>query len=529
MPTLCGGISCVRGNLARLTLTMRERKQTSCTSYGVVTNTLPAWVSFSSVPIRNGSQFSFCRVNKLKGASPSLFTIAPFKMSIADDSSSDAYKQFAEMLDMGSAKTRGPPPRSIPESQPAEDACIESEDAGDAYAEFSELLGVEKKEGAMKDVVISVPKAKPVPTDVLPEDYNEFDELLQQNGGMGKKRLKGSKRFISFKDVKQPPKKAGRTPIDARKGPDSVPVSADDVTASPVLSEDEMAQAYAVMMEEFGTGVHDHVQAWLPDSDIDDEERIIPVPTLQRPPIHPDRSMKVEDAVELEKAVPKESYDTDVDSASSQMEPVYLKEKPVFPGISDASHGTGEGLVISSEIETTKEFREDDPMIAVDGKRIVEASSHESMSAPLAESIAASKPALHQKPHRTQQAVDIELQQTGSTERLDRKRQHLETRKDKNSGDQAVTKSLGAERPEERETTIIEGTQNSTPQGFLSANDAPLLLENPPPLRPVPLEEKPRVDGQTLSTKARDGKSTIPWEEMKALILQNPKLVHKIQ
>lgn len=208
--------------------------------------------------------------------------------SSEDSSSAEDYEMFADLLNMDSSTNRAPPTKA---EEPS--SVTKTDVEKDSYAEFSELLGVENEESSSKESKKTVSKVAIKKIEIDPEDYNIFDSLLQRSGGTGKKPVKGSQRYIRKASIATPARPSEPRPTvstDADQTSDIPPPA----PKRPIfLTKEETAEAYAVMREEFGAGMHSDVEQWLPDAEVTSLEEIEPAVVeekpiiLQKPPTRP--------------------------------------------------------------------------------------------------------------------------------------------------------------------------------------------------------------------------------------------------
>lgn len=169
---------------------------------------------------------------------------------------SDAYKQFAEMLDMRSPDQSDVFPKSKAAEESSEEENAEAE-IEDDYAIFADMIDVDRSKTQSKIERKVIPKAEPKTVNIDPADYALFDNLLKKSGGSGKKALKGSKAFLNSAVAKKALKSDGKL---SKKGedmrdllraiaPKTVPPR--EVKRSGA-SPEETASAYEQMMNEFG-------------------------------------------------------------------------------------------------------------------------------------------------------------------------------------------------------------------------------------------------------------------------------------
>lgn len=167
------------------------------------------------------------------------------------------------------------------------------------YDEFSQLLRLENQEYKSQEGRKIVSEAKPKKVEINPGDYDVFNSLLQQSGGTGRKTLKGSKRFVTKRQALQdlnPPQSSSMEQDDWNEPSAPEPVqSGEKIDASEQrssgLSEEETAEAYAVMMEEFGADLHGKAVAPKPVMDPSEVVTELPIPQLRRPPNRPGGSV----------------------------------------------------------------------------------------------------------------------------------------------------------------------------------------------------------------------------------------------
>lgn len=190
-----------------------------------------------------------------------------------ENSYTDEYKKFAEMLGTGRSGRFG---RGNNAALSKEHTSTEST-SNESYAEFSEMLGLESKtpvqqKGTEPKAVSSSQSRK---TKIDPRDYQLFDSMLQKSGGTGRKPVKGSKRFMT-----RPPsldKKRSERSAILSNDEDLVSLeSPTDIQAGQSessrrqrhMTAEETAQAYAIMMEEFGDSLHEtSVEVFADDDD----------------------------------------------------------------------------------------------------------------------------------------------------------------------------------------------------------------------------------------------------------------------
>lgn len=294
-----------------------------------------AWVAISAASLRRRSVSSFCGAQPLRrrvyrSAKPTFLNIS----SISETSNTDDYAQFADMLDKGASS--GAPSASDSNSPTLKGALEESEDVNvesEKYAEFSELLGLENRQHKSDHGRQNIAEATPRKVVIDPGDYDLFDSLLQQTGGTGRKPMKGSKKYV-LRPVSTPAVRSDSTKIhDDGLGDRSEDgfAPSQETRSAPHLSDEETAQAYAIMMEEFGAGIHGSAVELPTDSDEVDVEP--DKPKLLTPPTRPGDTARHQSRVEL----PKTLYD-DIDTngpadrtARAPPTPPELKAKPIAP------------------------------------------------------------------------------------------------------------------------------------------------------------------------------------------------------
>ncbi|CDF35821.1 unnamed protein product [Chondrus crispus] len=241
----------------------------------------------------------------------------------------DEYAQFAEKLDVGTTK----PAPSPSDDLSATKETVVKEEEKKKYAEFAELLGVEERQPSSDPVRKEVGEAAPKTVDIDPRDYDIFDKLLHRSGGTGRKPVKGSKRFTSAAAV------TGRErPVqsDIPSATDEVPdTSKDRQNEGTVLSEgmnvsafseEQVEDAYDVMMEEFGSDFHGRAKAKPIDAPAAEVEA--PVPDLQAPPIRPG-TPSIDNHGNPDPGSKPIQPETEV----AQTPPPELKAKPMQPGL----------------------------------------------------------------------------------------------------------------------------------------------------------------------------------------------------
>ena len=200
----------------------------------------------------------------------------------------DEYAQFAEQLDVGTTK---PAPSSSDDLNGTEETVVKEEEKKQ-YAEFAELLGVEERPPSSDPVRKEVGEAAPKTVDIDPRDYDIFDKLLHRSGGTGRKPVKGSKRFTSAAALtgRERPVQPG-IPSATSEVPDTMKDRQNEGTVLPegmnvsAFSEEQVEDAYDIMMEEFGSDFHGRAKAKPIDAPAAEVEA--PVPALQAPPIRP--------------------------------------------------------------------------------------------------------------------------------------------------------------------------------------------------------------------------------------------------
>eukprot|EP00177_Eucheuma_denticulatum_P003840 GFKZ01006937.1.p1 GENE.GFKZ01006937.1~~GFKZ01006937.1.p1 ORF type:complete len:897 (-),score=167.44 GFKZ01006937.1:378-3068(-) len=210
------------------------------------------------------------------------------------NSAAEEYRKFSELLGVDpSARGANGPDSSSVKRKVDENETLQR----DAYDEFSNALGVggERRVDGTPEGGTTRFDAKPKKAEIDPADYQIFDSLLRQSGGTGRKSLKGSKRFmkrppppkVKRKQVPEPFRGVGTTGSaqnlsQGRPGPEKV-------LRRPVqFTEQEKADAYAFMREEFGYGMHDLNSPQRTGDSLNEEEEdeIDPV-RLVTPPTRP--------------------------------------------------------------------------------------------------------------------------------------------------------------------------------------------------------------------------------------------------
>lgn len=164
----------------------------------------------------------------------------------------------------------------------------------DGYDEFSQLLGLEDQEYKSEEGRKKVFEAAPRKAVIHPRDYDIFNTLLERSGGTGRKPLKGSKRYVTKRQAVQglKPRQVANSSEDLQEQTFSKPSQGEtnmevNKQTSASLSEEETIQAYAIMMEEFGADLHG--KAVEPEVVSKDPEVVAaePVPVLRPPPTRP--------------------------------------------------------------------------------------------------------------------------------------------------------------------------------------------------------------------------------------------------
>lgn len=225
-----------------------------------------------------------------------------------------------------------------------------------AYADFADMLGLDGSSNEQEDSKKSVAKLSPKKVEIDPADYSLFDAMLERTGGTGTKPTKGGKRYSAYlKNNKREGARRGNIENDVdsqtRNFDEGLEMSAKDTHAKYSLTAEEKSQAYAVMMEEFGPGVHDMVETLSPDDDPDELE---PPIQLFEPPKRPGLPHPAEAATE--------EYDT----ATSEPATIYadirekddsllLETKPSRPIYDDQStlNETAEHALLQDDMEAT--------------------------------------------------------------------------------------------------------------------------------------------------------------------------------
>lgn len=153
----------------------------------------------------------------------------------------------------------------------------------DQYAAFSKMLGVEDQsptpsKPSTDNVVV---KAKERKVEIDQRDYDMFNALLEKSGGTGRKPMKGSKKYQTV-SLNIP-----SAPVEKKQLQDTLEVRSDindenqmPSSTSPTNIVEETDDGYMFMMEEFGSGIHDH-QTLNRSSDDDKEQRASSL--LQKP------------------------------------------------------------------------------------------------------------------------------------------------------------------------------------------------------------------------------------------------------
>lgn len=244
--------------------------------------------------------------------------------------SADEYAQFKDMLNTETS-AGATSPSDAQGAGPVESQVANAEQ--DQYAEFSELLGVENVQPKADYGRKSVAEAKPRKVEIDPADYDVFDTLLERTGGTGRKPMKGSKRYMSRPvsssqraTVESNTRQTRQDEVGSFIGNDSE--NSEKRQRSPQLSEDEKAEAYAIMVEEFGAGIHKGMPTKPAEAEVTQVEPT--KPTLMEPPKLPAEyrgqavtsnplttSLRSENSVERDPGVPQE--------------PPVLKPKPTSP------------------------------------------------------------------------------------------------------------------------------------------------------------------------------------------------------
>lgn len=216
----------------------------------------------------------------------------------------DPYKQFSDMLNhstSASSSASDPQPDPTPTLQAPNNASqapksppTDEDQRRDKYAEFSALLGVENVDSVSDtppERRDTIEKATIKPIEIDPADYNIFNNLLKKSGGTGRKPVKGSKRWTrspSEPDIIP----SEDTTIAPKPVSDNIAPSYDEKLSRPpsrpreAMSAEEAADGYSMMMEKFGSGMHDVI-----DSSTEVGKKIAPVakdlPALASPPKRP--------------------------------------------------------------------------------------------------------------------------------------------------------------------------------------------------------------------------------------------------
>lgn len=301
-----------------------------------------AWVAISAASLRHRSVSSFCGAQPLRrrvyrSAKPTFLTIC----SIGETSSTDDYAQFADMLDQG-ASTGAPSDSDSrsPTFEEPQDVNVERE----RYAEFSELLGLENRQHKFDQGRQNIAEATPRKVVIDPGDYDVFDSLLQQSGGTGRRPVKGSKKYVS-RPVSIPMVGSEGTKLqdDELDSSEDEPTPSQKTRAAPYLSDEETAQAYAIMMEEFGAGIHGNTVEVPTDSKEVDVEPDKPI--LRTPPKRPGDTGRPHSRVEAPRTLYDDTSDIVGRAAREPPTPPELKPKPVAPAAIVSSITGSENIV----------------------------------------------------------------------------------------------------------------------------------------------------------------------------------------
>lgn len=204
-------------------------------------------------------------------------------MSSEVDGNADDYAQFSRMLNPGNEE------HSVTRSNSP--AFEETSRQEEKYDEFSQLLGLENRKYKNDEGRKTVAEAKERNTEIDPRDYDVFNSLLERTGGRGRKPVKGSRRYVTQQqafqnlkgqdnhdeqcDLEEPPSFEGKSNAETDAS----------LRRPRYLSEEETAEAYAIMMEEFGEGLHGSVR----EAEKRTERPVMHVetPTLLEPPVRP--------------------------------------------------------------------------------------------------------------------------------------------------------------------------------------------------------------------------------------------------
>lgn len=257
------------------------------------------------------------------------------KIYMSGNSSSEDYQRFDELLGKTGSEAPIAPKKastkSLSNNLSTSNNPKESIDRQEQYDQFSEMLGLEDRpkldtEAITESTTVDFPRK----IELNPQDYEVFDSLLAMSGGVGKKPTKGGKRYRT--KVEALTEKDDRlTPIDDDEGI----ISLDDLEEqhlNPALQErpafltkEETAQAYAIMRENFGTGMHSPgVEILSEDDDENDEASEEPAAILMQPPMHPKPRGKVSKIADnTESPNPgRENRDSVVDSPALRAPPM---------------------------------------------------------------------------------------------------------------------------------------------------------------------------------------------------------------
>lgn len=308
-------------------------------------------------------------------------------MTQTDSSNDQAYNQFSELLNKSEPESSTPgsstpaPSDSITDAAQQEPNASPATDAADdllqkQYTEFANRLGIDDDQQKtplepMRDVI---ERAKPrQAVEIDPGDYTKFDGLLSRTGGTGRKTQKGSKRWETSTTAKSA---SGETGADrAGKEPsDQPPMPRGPMQEQSVFSEEDAADGYAVLTEQFGMGFHDAIDR----SESTSTERPPRKPrkedgpVLQRPPSRPaDLSES-----QLTKDVPRTAYvsGTPVPSAEPPPELIDAPKLQPKPVVSQETLNGSDDVALRQEerspVLEVKPARSEAPIPALEGKPV---------------------------------------------------------------------------------------------------------------------------------------------------------------